>query len=344
MIKIKNTSVIYILAPGGIASGGPEALHQLHYYFNKLGYTSKMAYYSNPITNPRYHIYKPEVILLEDIVDDEENLIIVPEINTKYLKKIKKCRKCIWWLGVQYFDGFETMPQTLRDKLKIKMRFSVPQNILKLRQQYLKHNNPSKYSTQPYLIENTDFNLCGSKFAFDFIRNKFKNVRLLVEPLGLKFLSDKTLSLNANIRSDVVLYNPSKSSKILDELLKRTDISFKAISGYNENELVELFRSSKLYIDFGMFGGPERLPKETVLNGTMLLVGKRNASINNFDIAIPDKYKLPMDSDLEFIAEKIKFMLSNYSTLIEDFTKFRNQIVSLEPKFKESIQEIFTIT
>ena len=172
-------------------------------------------------------------------------------------------------------------------------------------------------------------------------QSNFKNVTLLVEPLGLGFLGENNVDLSSKNRSDSVLYNPSKNSKTLQKLLKRTDIIFKPISGYQDFELVDLFRNSKLYIDFGFFGCPERLPKETVLNGTMLLVGKRNASVNSFDIAIPDKYKIEDADDIEFIASKIKQMLLDYDQIIGDFRGFREKIINLEPNFIKSIKSIF---
>lgn len=139
----------------------------------------------------------------------------------------------------------------------------------------------------------------------------------------------------------MVLYNPSKPSATAAELLKRNDISFLPLKGYSPEELIALFRRSKLYIDFGEFGGPERLPKESVLNGTLLLVGKRAAAVNDFDVAIPDKYKMENYADVEAVAEKIKYMLANYDGLIDDFAPFRKKIEGLKDGFVDSIRKIF---
>lgn len=340
-ITITKSSKIYILAPGNVPSGGPEALHQLHYYLTTLGYKSRISYYSDPVVHPQFLIYEPKVIDIAEIQDSPDNILIVPEINTSILKNYSKIRKCIWFLGVQLYDGFETLSDSKFLQLKTKIVKLTPNFFLKTRQKILQSCFKQKFDKQPYLVSKKDNILCGSMFAYEFAKSNFKNVTLLVEPLGLGFLGENNVDLSSKNRSDSVLYNPSKNSKTLQKLLKRTDIIFKPISGYQDFELVDLFRNSKLYIDFGFFGGPERLPKETVLNGTMLLVGKRNASVNSFDIAIPDKYKIEDADDIEFIASKIKQMLLDYDQIIGDFRGFREKIINLEPNFIKSIKSIF---
>jgi hypothetical protein len=106
-------------------------------------------------------------------------------------------------------------------------------------------------------------------------------------------------------------------------------------------QIIELFRKSKLYIDFGFFGGPERMPKESVHNGTLLLVGKRNAAKNDFDVAIPNEFKIKDYNNEEVVVEKIKYMLNNYDLLIGQFEPFRKKILALEENFIRAIREIF---
>ncbi|AQX12408.1 hypothetical protein BAX94_02340 [Elizabethkingia meningoseptica] len=343
MIRLTKNSVIYILAPGGIASGGPEALHQLHYYLNKLGYNSYISYYSNPEIHPKYLIYEPKVISIEKITDHKENVIITPEIYTRQFKNYRLAKKCIWWLGVQYYDGFETFPTNGNLKAKNLLRSFIPNALIILRQKILKRLSFQTYIQQPYLIRKKDYNLCGSLFAYDYVKKRFKNVHMFVEPISLPFLLEGKPSFTSN-RTSSVLYNPSKPSEIMNKLLKRTDINFIPIQGLDIPELINLFQKSLLYIDFGFFGGPERLPKETVYNGMMLLVGKRNAAINNFDVAIPEKYKIENFENEELVVSKIKYMLEHYNELINDFEEFRNKINDMEEQFIKSIKQIFVKT
>lgn len=341
MIQILNNSIIYVLAPGKLASGGPEALHQLHYYLIKLGYQTRLVYFQDAGLHPQYEKYTPQIIPIDQVVDREENVIIVPEMHTIYLNQIKKAKKCIWWLGLQYYDGFDAFPQSLQSKLKAKLRKTIPSSIFELRKKFYKRFNYEKYLVQAYKIKPEDYNLCGSMFAFQFTKEKFNNVHLLVEPLGLEFLDFEDIDLSSKNRGDKILYNPSKSSSIMKKLLTRTDLEFEPIKGMDVKGMKNLFQKSKLYVDFGKFPGPERLPKETVVNGTMLLVGKRNASENNFDVAIPEQYKLEDFNNEEFVVSKIKDMLANYDELIGEFDFFREKVKNLEKNFLESISSIF---
>ena len=52
------------------------------------------------------------------------------------------------------------------------------------------------------------------------------------------------------------------------------------------------YTEAKLYIDLGEFGGPERIPKEAVYFGCNIIVANHNAAANDFDVAIPQEYKI----------------------------------------------------
>ncbi len=343
MIQLSKKSIIYVLAPGNLASGGPEALHQLHYYLIKSCYQTRLVYFQDAKLHPQYEKYTPQIIPIDQVVDSEENVIIVPEMHTIYLNQIKKARKCIWWLGLQFYDGFDAFPQTIRRKIKSKLRKIIPSSIFELRKEFYKKFDYEKYLVQAYKIKPEDHNLCGSMFTYQFTKERFNNVHLLVEPLGLEFLDFGDIDLSSKNRGNKILYNPSKSSTIMKKLLTRTDLEFEPIQGLDVKGMKNLFQQSKLYVDFGKFPGPERLPKETVLNGTMLLVGKRNASENNFDVAIPEQYKLEDFNNEELVVSKIKDMLANYDELIGDFDFFRKKVKNLEQKFIESIRSIFIV-
>ena len=129
----------------------------------------------------------------------------------------------------------------------------------------------------------------------------------------------------------------------MDKLLTRSELKFVPIKGLDIDQMIELFRNSKIYIDFGFFGGPERLPKETVIFDCLVLVRNRNAAKNNFDVAIPQEYKIDNTDDIDQIVFKLKYMLENYNELVSDFESFKNKVLLLEDNFKKQIHEIFQI-
>lgn len=341
VLKVKRDTLVYIVTPGNIASGGPEALHQLHYYLKKCRYKSYICYYGENKVHPNYYIYHPDVLEISQIIDEEQHIVIVPEINTKILNHFKKLQKCIWWLGVQLYDGFETFPIGCVPTLRQKIRIILPNNFWRIRQ---KIKNVMSYNREvkgPYIPSVSTVHLCGSKFAFDYVSRLFKNVYMFVEPLSLPFTQLDQPNLCVNGRNDVIVYNPAKPSDIMTKLLQRNDLKFVPLEGLDYQGIVDLFRRSKMYIDFGFFGGPERIPKEAVLNGTLLLVGKRNAAYNDFDIAIPEEFKIVDYNNEELVVQKIKFMLANYENKIGAFKVFRNKIAKLEPEFMKSIEKVF---
>lgn len=127
----------------------------------------------------------------------------------------------------------------------------------------------------------------------------------------------------------------------MKKLLKQGRFEFVAIQGMNPSQISELLRSVKLYIDFGEFPGPERIPKEAVYNGAEIIVGRRNAACNNFDINIPEKYKIRKYTNLEIVSDAIEKILTEYENNYHDFDEFRNQIAALEANFLQAIQAIW---
>lgn len=342
-IRIRKNSVIYVLCPGDLVTGGPDALHQLVYYLTKLGYNAKISYYGNEkATCPElYKKYSPSVTPLCDIPDERQNVVVCPESSTYLLERYNRAQKCVWWLSYGYYDNAKVLKMPFKVKFKNAVKHIL--NLFLPKNKKFIYSKNKKERNRAY-VDGSTINLCGSKYAYTQIERNHKHIRkkaMFVEPLSPEFLREEYVPLTSKGRSDAVLYNPSKPSDVMERLLKRDDISFLPLKGYSPEELISLFNKSKLYIDFGNFGGPERLPKESVLNGTLLLVGKRGAAVNDFDVAIPDKYKVENYDDDEAVAQRIKYMLANYDELIADFAPFRKKIQNLEKEFLKEIAEIF---
>ena len=68
---------------------------------------------------------------------------------------------------------------------------------------------------------------------------------------------------------------------------------------------------------------------------------KRNAAANDFDVAIPEKYKLTEPSAEE--AERvIGEMLEKYEEQFSDFDSFRRKVDLLEENFEDQIKILFS--
>ena len=320
--------MIYVFAPAYQVSGGPEALQQMCYYLRKIGRDAVMVFYNyengrNPMPE-RYLIYGNPWILVHEVEDKKENSVVVPERRPFYLNPYKKAKRYIWWLSKDNLI-YEKAPLLKRIKYAVKKLLHI--EVISLDVRYCNFD----------LEEIT--HLCGSKYAYEYVRNELgiKDVHYCVEPISLQFLNIGPCN-DTDGRKDVVLYNPSKPSSIMDELLKRGNFNYVSLSGYAPEELAELYKSSKLYVDFGDFPGPERMPKEAVYFGCNILVGKRNAAENDFDVAIPEKFKMCVGTDIGEIERMITELLNNPLVC---FCDFQCKVVELETKFTTYLDKLF---
>lgn len=335
-LKLKSNSKIYIFTPAYSVSGGPEALHQLGYYMRKCGLNAYNVYYGFVEGNPtpqRYEQYNPSVLLEKDIIDDKNNIIIMPESATYLLINYRKTQKCIWWLSVIFYDGMKAYDTRLLMSSIIAI-FTLKLRKVKSIIWEFKRRFAEKGSTM----------FVGSQYAYDYLTQvrKLSDIKMLVEPISKNFL-DVGHYDSIEGREDIIVYNPAKPSKIMDKLLEDNKFKFVPIKNMTPLEIAELLKKAKLYVDFGHFGGPERIPKEAVYNGCAILVANHNAAVNDFDIAIPARYKIDNFNDLETVTKEIEFMLTNYERVIQDFKFFQNKVINLEKGFIESIKSNFEV-
>ncbi len=320
----------YIFTTAKTCTGGPEALHQLAYYMRKLGMEAYTVYYSYsgfPKAYPieRYWQYEVEVLPYDKIEDEEGNYVIAPENAPWCLNAFKKAQKCIWWLSLH---ANEVKKGTFKERVRL------------LKRQLL-HGDASHYR---HIVFDPDkcLHFCGSKHTYLYVSNMYKHskVAYLVEPISLDFLRIGNAELPTE-REDVVLYNPSKPSVIMKELLERARFNYVPLKGFTPEGLAERYKKAKLYVDFGHFGGPERMPKEAVFYGCNIIVANHNAAANDFDVAIPQRYKVNDDETVEQIESRIADMLEHYETQHADFLPFKEKVEHLEENFLNQLKDLF---
>ncbi len=329
-ITMGNKARYYIFTPAHFCSGGPEALHQLAYYMRKLGMAVYTVYYTysgfpDVQSIDRYKQYEVSVVRYGEIEDEVGNYIIAPENAPWCLNGFKKAQKCIWWLSLH---ANEVKKGTLKERATLMKR-------------RLLHEDLSHYRHIDFNPDNC-WHLCASKYTYLYVSQSYKQSKVdyLVEPISLDFLRMGNVDLPTE-REDVVLYNPSKPSAIMTELLERGRFNYVPLKGYTPEGLAERYKKSKLYVDFGHFGGPERMPKEAVFYGCNILVANHNAASNDFDVAIPQKYKMEDGMCAEQIESKIAEMLVNYDLQNVDFKSFKIKVERLEENFMEQLKGLF---
>lgn len=320
----------YIFTTAKTCTGGPEALHQLAYYMRKLGMEAYTVYYTYsgfPKANPieRYRQYDVQVLPYDRIEDEEGNYVIAPENAPWCLNGFKKAQKCIWWLSLH---ANEVKKGSLKERARLMKRRLLREDL-------------SHYRHIDFNPDNC-WHLCASKHAYLFASQSYKQSKVdyLVEPISLDFLRMGNTDLPTE-REDVVLYNPSKPSAIMSELLERGHFNYVPLKGFTPEGLAERYKKSKLYVDFGHFGGPERMPKEAVYYGCNILVANHNAAANDFDIAIPQKYKVEDTDSAEQVESRIADMMEHYEAQHADFLPFKEKVERLEENFLSQLKKLF---
>lgn len=327
---MQNKAKYYIFTPAKTRTGGPEALHQLAYYMHQLGmeaYTVYYAYSGFPKAEPinQYKQYEVQVARYEDVEDVPNSIVIAPENAPWCLNGFKKAQKCIWWLSLH---ANEVKKGSLKERARLMKRRLLREDL-------------SHYRHIDFNPENC-WHLCASKHTYLYASQQYKQSKVdyLVEPISLDFLKMGNADLPTE-REDVVLYNPSKPSAIMTELLQRGRFNYVPLKGYTPEGLAERYKKSKLYVDFGHFGGPERMPKEAVFYGCNILVANHNAASNDFDVAIPTKYKVDDSETAEQIESRIADMLEHYEAQHADFLPFKEKVERLEENFLNQLKELF---
>lgn len=334
---------IYVICPYGLITGGPDALHQMVYYLNNNGFNSQIVYsdiktHKYTIPNP-YKVYIKEYLLLNEIEDNLNNVIIVPETEHNLLNNFQNLNKYIWWLSVDNdlnSSGFSNKLKKIFKKLKWKNLKKIYKiNTLK---------NVLQHKKYDFNIEDNVIHICASYYAFDYVSkniNDKNKVKLCIEPISKVFL-EKSEYITKN-KSDIILYNPKKNIEFTEKIIKKAKkLNFIPLKGLTQEQLIDIYKKSKVYIDFGSFPGAERIPKEAVINGCCIITGKYGASNFYKDVPILDKYKIEAkEENIDLIIRYIEDLIKEYDQRVFEYSEYRNTVWDLEQNFICQINEIF---
>lgn len=323
---------IYVFAPAGYASGGPEALHQLAHSLKKLGKNVKMFYYDlklvdNLVQHSNYSHYELEYETdINKIENNNEVLLIIPETYCQILNnmKLKYTSKAIWWLSVDFFFINEKSINKyfgLKRFIKGDLRFPSLNDIKEMSEVV---NIPNSYYTLKFLQDN---NLKHTKVVSDYLNKKY-----LEEPE------------NKLKKEDIIIYNPAKNGQFLNKIIERTqNLNWIPIKGMTQEEVKALMNKAKIYIDFGFHPGRERMPREACLAKCCLIIGKDGAARYKEDMPIDDYYHFETkDKNIEKIISVIDDCFKNYNEKFKDFSNYKDNILNAEHRFNAEVKNVFS--
>jgi len=323
-------SKVYVFCPGGYATGGPEALHQLAHHLNNLGFDACMYYYSTPAGQNGLHenYVKYQVPVADKPENSSRSIMIVPEsfLYPIFNKKFNKIRKVIWWLSVDYyFIELNKHIERLKKKKFYKLRnalgaFKVA-SFERLRGMEIAHIGHSYYS------------------VVQLRENGIEPIGQIADYMNDAFFDEEGLPQ----KEDVIIYNPKKNDEFLASIISQTPgLVWKPLVDMSPAEVAGWMARAKLYIDFGYHPGKERMPREACVMRCCMIIGKSGSAAYAEDMPIPEKYRFGKnDKQVPEIIACIKDCLTNYDKRIEDFKPYRDVVYSEKEKFVEDIKKVF---
>lgn len=322
-------SRVQIICPGGMVTGGTESLHFLASEMRHLGVEAYLCYYpfkksfNVPIEYADYNV------VVSDYRDCDDQLSIFPEILVMEALKQKNSVAAIWWLSVDNF---------LRRKSKIDLVNK------------LEYASKVILRERPLLIRNSLKKLVHfSKAEYDrlFLSSLDLNSYNLTGPINPIFLGLKDLLINDLSRKDVILYYPRKDAGVVDRLRNAIpDFTFRSLNGLSRLELIEAYKTSKLFVDFGHHPGRERMVREAAVCGCCVLTNRRGSAGNQVDIPIKAHFKL--DESAPYFYENFKEItlkiFNNFDILSIEFDDYRQIIKSENTKLRDDICNLLNIS
>lgn len=343
MIKLTKDSKVYVYCPGNVVTGGAELLHQLTHVLNNKGFDAYMFYFDGAKKTPNE--YEHYTVKTVDILDDQkENVVVLYEAIFDKSKNHTNCQLILWWLSVDHFFMYSLSYLSLRDYFKwdINMAFEV---ILKrLGYLFLKKRNYFKKNISiDDLTKLNALNCFQSDYAKHFLlRNGFKNLLPLSDFINSEFYNE---SIDNTEKKDIVLYNPKKGLEYTKILISKTpNLKWIPLQGMTRRQLMDTFKKSKLYVDFGYHPGKDRIPREAVLNGCCVVTGVLGSAAHYEDIPISEIYKIDQKKvEINVVVDRIEDILRNYHLHIENFEFYRQKTLAEEKIFEKEVLQVFSI-
>lgn len=314
---------IYILCPPKKATGGPEALHQLGYILNSLGYNAKMLYskYKKDPVHPFYKRYNVPYVM--KVKDSTDNVMIIAESMTNFIAKYPLAEKKVWWLSL---DFYEVLMNSREKKKNWFRKLVVPYKHTEYRFE------PNKLVTHWYQSQRTKEFLLTKKLDND--------IAYLCDYVTELFFEDLPESFP---KENIITYNPKKGlDKIEVYMNLLPQYNWVPLSGMTREEMRDTLRKTKLHIDFGYFPGRDKIPREALVSGVCLLTGRDGTSAFKEDLGIPERYKLhENEMQVEKVTELINHLMNNYDEVSNEFADFRSFVVNEKNNMIENVKKLF---
>lgn len=301
---------IILQCPSELVTGGTEGIHNLAYHLNKVGANAWIQYVGKS-DNPQPKEYKMYgVDYIKEFPKDFQGMVIFPEVwgNKVIEREYADCKVAINWQGVDVYSW---------------------------------HN--AEKDRGLFLRRDDVVHIANSDYAMNYLTKIGLKPVKIADCLNDDFFG---LTIDDTNRRDVVCYNPvgAKLTRFQETVMARCTteygIKFRPIEGLTRQEVINVFRHSKLYVDFGVFSGRERLPREAVMCGCCILTSTKGTAGYFNDNPILEKYKT---DDVTEAMQMIKYVLKNYKQCKTDFDLYRDLLKRDKEHYTEDVRALYEV-
>ena len=299
---------VYVNIPSQSVAGGVESLFQLVDAINNSGGESIILWDMNWVenheeVNPVPERYQHYNIQHSSFVEDtSDNWIIYPEIWTWKLGTYKNLKQSIWWLSVDNYLYHCPDPSTIQN------------------------------------LSNLDItHFYQSFYALDFLqKNKIEKYLPLFDYIKPKYTDE---SYNIEQKKDIVCYNPAKGIETFNQIKSlNPDIDFVPITGMNENQIIDLLKISKVYLDLGNHPGRDRIPREAAILGNCVITNLEGSAGFYNDIPISKQYKISNAEEARYLIQQC---FQNFESIINDYSLYRSSVKNQKEQLYNLVKQYF---
>lgn len=322
----ENPTII-IATPAEAVSGGPELTHQLCHTLGQLGISAFMYYYDESgaimdIDAPTvYQKYETGHIADPELLQNPGNILVIPEVAIPLYNAFPTCQKYIWWLSV---DNYLSAYQYLIDQAT--------------------NNNPDVFQ----LSSDTNLmHLVQSDYARDFLETKMhiaaSRIHFLSDYLNSEFFR---IRIPDQFKQNYIAYNPKKGYSVLKPIIEANpQFRWMPIIDMTPQDVGNLLRLSKIYLDFGNHPGKDRIPREAAISGCCVITNKKGSAAYEKDVPIPEQYKFEnVTENPSALISLIEDIFKNYTEHRKNYTRYCDMILHEEEQFVQDVKNIFLTT
>ncbi len=322
-------------------NGGGETLHQLVDSLNRQGYDAYVIYPDDGRDSIVPEMRKYNVKLALRIEDISNNILICPEMYTSYMRKYNSVTKVIWFLSKEYY--LESLPEYKTSKVLKKNKLPIILFPLVFCAVLLKtESSLFSYKLSSGKVKYFLYNVESAKNLIIEMSKGEYYAQYLCGPVNDIYFEN--LDVVSNQKEKIVAYNPRKSTDFMNSVIdyfggKRPEIEFIPIQNMNQQEVKKLLNRASVYMDFGTFPGPERIPREAVMMKCNIVTSVLGCAANQDDVPINKKYKFSFEqANLPFIYDTVCELVDNYENHVQEFDEYRNKVMNQKLFFDHNVK------